>query len=92
MALIKCRECGTEISSKASVCPSCGFKPHARRWWLVAAVVAVPLASLGVRVCKENLSRPSHAEWEVSECIKRGEQPLAKGITVAQLCQAKYGD
>lgn len=24
MALTKCRECGTEISSKAFVCPKCG--------------------------------------------------------------------
>ncbi len=26
MALIKCRECGEEISSTAEVCPHCGFK------------------------------------------------------------------
>jgi hypothetical protein len=26
MALIKCRECGTEISSKAKTCPKCGIR------------------------------------------------------------------
>ena len=26
MALIKCKECGTEISSKAEACPKCGAK------------------------------------------------------------------
>lgn len=27
MALVKCHECGTEVSSKAKACPSCGAKP-----------------------------------------------------------------
>lgn len=26
MALIKCIECGKEISEKTEVCPNCGFK------------------------------------------------------------------
>ena len=26
MALIKCNECGKEISDKAKVCPHCGFE------------------------------------------------------------------
>jgi len=28
MALIKCKECGKEISDKASVCPNCGIRVH----------------------------------------------------------------
>ena len=27
MALVKCRECGKEISSEAKACPNCGAKP-----------------------------------------------------------------
>lgn len=27
MALIKCRECGTEVSTEAKTCPKCGAKP-----------------------------------------------------------------
>ena len=26
MALVKCRECGKEVSTKAQACPHCGFK------------------------------------------------------------------
>ena len=26
MALVKCKECGKEISSTVKVCPSCGYK------------------------------------------------------------------
>ena len=28
MAMIKCRECGAEVSDQASACPSCGAVPH----------------------------------------------------------------
>lgn len=30
MALIKCKECGAQISSTASTCPQCGAKPPAK--------------------------------------------------------------
>jgi len=26
MALTKCKECGNQISNKAKICPSCGYK------------------------------------------------------------------
>lgn len=28
MALVKCKECGSQVSSKAKACPSCGAKPQ----------------------------------------------------------------
>ncbi len=31
MGMVKCKECGTEISSKAKACPQCGADP--RSWW-----------------------------------------------------------
>lgn len=34
MALIKCKECGHEVSDKAKICPNCGAKPKARRTFL----------------------------------------------------------
>lgn len=33
MALVKCRECNAEISSKAKVCPKCGAKPRRIGFW-----------------------------------------------------------
>lgn len=50
MALIKCKECGHEISSKARVCPHCGVRnpapfgftfKRALKIWAVCVVVAV---------------------------------------------------
>lgn len=26
MALIKCKECGKELSDKAKICPNCGYR------------------------------------------------------------------
>lgn len=34
MALIKCKECGGEVSTKAKACPKCGAKVPRFKWWL----------------------------------------------------------
>lgn len=37
MSLIKCAECGTEVSTTADACPKCGAKvpkPKKTKWWL----------------------------------------------------------
>lgn len=44
MAMIKCRECKTEISSKAKTCPSCGA-PNKKRAGIVTYTM---LAAIGV--------------------------------------------
>ncbi|MDD2720842.1 MAG: zinc ribbon domain-containing protein [Gallionella sp.] len=38
MALIKCRECGHEVSDTAKTCPNCGAKPKVSRTFLKYAV------------------------------------------------------
>lgn len=32
MALIKCKECGNEVSSKAEACPKCGYSVASNQW------------------------------------------------------------
>ena len=34
MALVACKECGTEVSTKAMACPKCGAKVPKTKWWL----------------------------------------------------------
>ena len=44
MSLIKCKECGHEISKKAKVCPNCGAKNKARTslfTWLVVLLIGL---------------------------------------------------
>ena len=55
MALVKCPECGKEISSKATACPNCGArprKPFYKRWWfrIISALVVLPAVLLMVLV------------------------------------------
>jgi hypothetical protein len=56
MTLIKCPECGTNISDQAATCPKCG-KPSSpkdvtlpapeRRSWLIALLLCIFLGALG---------------------------------------------
>lgn len=45
MSLRACHECGTQVSSDATACPSCGAKPNTSRvgvlGWIVAALFGV---------------------------------------------------
>jgi hypothetical protein len=51
MALIRCGECGREISSKANACPGCGArKPKGNRWLLGIALFVVAFVSTGILV------------------------------------------
>lgn len=48
MALVKCKECGEEISSKAKVCPKCGAKVAKKTslfTWLVLVIIVFVIYS-----------------------------------------------
>lgn len=47
MALIKCHECGSEISSTAAKCPKCGVQPKSTYNTVVAVVAVLFLAGMG---------------------------------------------
>ena len=46
MALIKCKECGTEVSSKADACPKCGVKLKHKTgcFTILLALILIPVA------------------------------------------------
>lgn len=54
MSLIKCKECGKEISDKAENCPHCGYpinknaKNKTPFWLIIAAVIGAILAAIGL--------------------------------------------
>lgn len=61
MALVKCTECGKEISSLAKACPSCGaprvptiVRPRSRLWGLRHPRWAVALLGIGVFIIYAN--------------------------------------
>lgn len=53
MALVKCRECGSEVSSEALACPKCGVRPKPKTsvlkvvFWLFIASIALPMFFAG---------------------------------------------
>ena len=64
MALIKCRECGQQVSDRALTCPHCGAPPTPKRAKraLVAAAMAGALAAAlaaGLLVARQGSSESS---------------------------------
>lgn len=44
MALIKCRDCGLQISDSAAICPACGSKKSSSKYLIIVVPVAVVAA------------------------------------------------
>ena len=40
MAMVKCKECGNAVSSKAAACPGCGAKPPADKDYALTAIMS----------------------------------------------------
>lgn len=61
MALIKCKECGAEISTTAENCPNCGYRTaHGRsvseaKGYLVSWIIAVALIFVGLIMFLSNM-------------------------------------
>lgn len=50
MSLIKCYECGKEVSSAAAACPACGAKSRKTHWWIWATVGIGSLVALSAAI------------------------------------------
>lgn len=80
MALIKCPECGKEISNEAKECPHCGKqlkKPWYKSWvfWVIIAVIIffVAFTLIQYRAGVE-LARQSDSYKEAEEIIERSKR------------------
>ena len=77
MAIIKCRECGSDVSTTAAACPKCGAEPAKRTsasTWVIAAV-------LGTGVLMSVLQqRPATRTASPTIDTKRQEQLHAGGM------------
>jgi len=75
MALIKCKECGNQVSSVAKTCPGCGAKTpkrHTKAQWLF-----IGLATVGIVSCIANTQNKEEAAAAV-EAKKTPEQRAAE--------------
>ena len=81
MALIKCKECGHEVSDKASVCPNCGC-PIEKRIYCFECGQLIPE---GVNVCP-NCGRPTQDNLtRDSESPKKSKSGLIWFISILAL-------
>lgn len=65
MAVVKCKECGGQVSTKAKACPSCGAKQPKKvgiLGWLFVLVVVLPIAwQVGSGMGKADVPAPTPA-------------------------------
>lgn len=78
MAMIKCKECGKDISNQATSCPHCGVpvKKPARTFGcgtaiILATVVAIPLVMF-MGSPGPVVHRPSAPKPTVTACVEKG--------------------
>lgn len=81
MALIACKECGSEVSTEAKTCPKCGVTLKKSRWFrnvLVGLLMAVALfAGTGILVGKVS-SKAAIAAIEEREGVVPGSVAISK--------------
>lgn len=81
MAVVKCKECGAQVSTKAKACPTCGAKPPKKTSvlvWILAALIAAVF--LKIAFSGESVRAPtSVVEAPSAEKNKEIDAALAKG-------------
>lgn len=85
MSLYPCKECGQEISDKASACTKCGAKVLKTKWWLW-----IPLGLVALFILY-GMSIPEYKARAMKE--RRVCEEMAKqGITTFGECNRIYSE
>lgn len=82
MALIKCRECGKDISTEAKTCPHCGAKPPYRPS-LAFILIAGLLVVFGIKASIESSRPPPPAPTKTAEQIAEDAAKERRFLVVA---------
>lgn len=87
MALVRCQDCGTEVSSEAAACPKCGRPksgnaPQKRRTSTVTWVVALLMAAIGYGALESSCDRDKAAT--AAATIAAAEQKRQAALTPHQ--------
>jgi hypothetical protein len=101
MALVRCKDCGKEISTSANSCPNCGAKPIKKKTVLWVAlsiplflIVAITIYSLLTPQYKKDALEkrrvcekiaPPHLQFE---CDRIYQNDIAFGASVTDKCEA----
>lgn len=93
MALIKCKECGKEISSQAESCPNCGRKkprPTSVVTWIIAGILVCGVISAISESGKKDDQAAAEAEAKAAKlAIMTPEQRAAQAKHDADMAAMK---
>lgn len=101
MALIKCPECGKEISDKANKCPECGYPVRqntSKKKWLIIAIITCVLIAIGCAIffaAKVIHNKPSNSISKSTSNNKQTTQTQTPELAQregTQFRNAKWGD
>jgi len=93
MALIKCKECGTEVSSKAESCPKCGARVKAKSIGCGTAIVVIILALIVMAAFNDIFSpnsKSSNTSKPITQPSTTNVQPAASPTPAAPISQWQY--
>lgn len=72
MALIKCKECGSEVSDSAKTCPKCGA-PVPKGTSLLTVIVGFILVMFFIGMISNNMSSNSETPEQIAESQKSSD-------------------
>lgn len=74
MALVKCKDCGNEMSTDAKKCPKCGANPPTSTGKkIVYGIVSLFVLFILVPICSSNKTKPSTA---ATAAVQEADQPV----------------
>lgn len=82
MAMVKCRECKAQISSKAAACPQCGAKVDSGRG---AGCLLLIVAAIGIGIFSANSEKKQEAQLTPEQQQAKAKQDQDAGVAYA--CQ-----
>lgn len=96
MAMVKCKECGNDISSKAPACPKCGAKVERTSafTWLMAIFIGAPFLyiAFSTSLSKSNTPPAPPSGPAQIEIEKKKDAALEKAIVGAQALKKSTRD
>ncbi|MBP7765097.1 MAG: zinc ribbon domain-containing protein [Syntrophaceae bacterium] len=93
MALIKCKECGTEVSSKAESCPKCGARVKAKSIGCGTVIIVIILALIVMAAFNDIFSpksKSSNTSNPTTQASTASVPPVTAPTPTASVSQWQY--
>jgi len=82
MALVKCSECGTQVSTSAAACPKCGAPVGSTGIGTPLSTIQQTSKRLKVHIIFSSLFFWIGTIWLIASCSAQGENPNPSGVGI----------